>query len=88
MKTYKEFTKLFEATRLLSDWRKEFERVFSLRNEEQQIKRIDDLMKKMERDVLPKNIVQYMFTLIKEWKENPDKREKIQSTIYNHLSRR
>ena len=85
MKTYKEFIKLFEVTRLRSDWRKEFERAFSLRNEEQQIARINFLMKEMRKDVLPKNVVQYTEYKIKEWFETPDKRKTIQSTILNHL---
>ena len=87
MKTYKEFIKLFEATKLRPDWRIAFENAFSLKNEVVKKNELKKLIRAMNNDVLPKQMVQYIETMLKQWAEtsDPETQEKIERTILNTI---
>ncbi len=87
MKTYKEFTKLFEATKLRPKWRTTFENTFSWNNEITKKNELKKLMREMNRDVLPKQMVQHVENMLDQWTEtsDPKAREKIESTILNTI---
>ena len=87
MKTYKEFIKLFEATKLRPDWRIAFENAFSLRNEVVKKNELKKLMRGMKRDVLPKQMIQYVETMLNQWAEtsDPKAQKRIESTILNTI---
>ena len=87
MKTYKEFTKLFEATMLRPRWRTEFEKTFRWKNEVAKKNELEKLMKEMKRDVLPKQMVQHVENKLNQWTEtsDPEAQKGIESTILNTI---